>query len=227
MSEPRLAATGLRRDYDDLHAFATPGLRLGAGELVALVGPNGAGKSTFLKLVAGLLEPTEGEVFVNGAPSGSLKARAATSYAPDVPVLYDDLSLAEQMEYIAALHGVSDWKPRTEMLLDRLGLSERRDDLPGTFSHGMRQKSSLALAFVRPFDLLLADEPFDGLDPRSRSALMELIADAAAGGASAIVSTHRADFLEEATRCILLYDGEVGYDGPTGAKADAAIAAMR
>jgi ABC-type multidrug transport system ATPase subunit len=226
VSKPLLVATELRRDYADLHAFAATSVEVGPGEVVALVGPNGAGKSTFLKLAAGLLEPTDGDVAVGGAPAGSLEARAATSFVPDVPVLYDDLSLNEQLEYIAALHGVTEARPRADMLLDRLGLAERGDDLPATFSHGMRQKASLALAFVRPFELLLADEPFDGLDPRSRTALVELVADAVAGGASAIVSTHRADFLDQATRCIVLHDGTVSYDGSADADAHATIAAM-
>jgi ABC-2 type transport system ATP-binding protein len=222
MNGELLVATDLRRDYNDLHAFAATSIGIGAGELVALVGPNGAGKSTFLKLAAGLLEPTAGELTVGGAAAGSLRARAATSYVPDIPVLYDDLSLREQLQYIAALHGVTDWSDRADALLEPLGLIERADDLPGTFSRGMRQKASLALAFVRPFELLLADEPFDGLDPGSRTALTDLIDEAAADGASAIVSTHRADFIDRATRCIVLDDGEVMYDGP----ADAVIAAM-
>jgi ABC-2 type transport system ATP-binding protein len=226
VSDPLLVASRLSRDYGGLHAFAATTIEVAAGELVALVGPNGAGKSTFLKLAAGLLEPTDGEVAVNGAPAGSLPARAATAYVPDIPVLYDDLSLREQLEYIAGLHGVSDWEPRADELLELLGLSDRGDDLPATFSRGMRQKASLAIAFVRPFELLLADEPFDGLDPRSRTALVDLIAEAAADGAGAIVSTHRADFLDQATRCIVLTDGEIGYDGPADADADAAIAAM-
>jgi ABC-type multidrug transport system ATPase subunit len=87
-------------------------------------------------------------------------------------------------------------------------------DLPAKFSRGMRQKSSIALAFVRDFSLLLADEPFDGLDPTSREAFGGLIDEAVAGGAAVVVSTHRADVLERAHRCIALYDGSVSYDGP-------------
>jgi ABC-type multidrug transport system ATPase subunit len=81
----------------------------------------------------------------------------------------------------------------------------------------MRQKSSIALAFVRPFDLLLADEPFDGLDPGSREAFGGLIDDAVKAGAAVVVSTHRADVLERAHRCVALYDGSVSYDGPPDA----------
>src|SRR5206468_7041515 len=106
--------------------------------------------------------------------------RGLTSYLGDAPALYDDLSLAEQLEYVARLHGVVDWEDRAADLLERLGLTYRADDPPNRFSKGMRQKASIALAFVRPFGLLLADEPFDGLDPPSRAALDELVGEAAA-----------------------------------------------
>lgn len=204
----------LSREYAGLVAFTAADLGLEAGEMVALVGPNGAGKSTFLKLVSGLLDPTGGSVEVDGEPAGSLAARAATAYLPDAPVLYGDLSLLEQLEYVAKLHGTERWEARATDLLERLELSDRGDDLPAQFSRGMRQKASIALAFVRPFALLLADEPFDGLDPPGREVLTELIAAAVADGASAIVSTHRLDFLEQASRCIALYDGAIDYDGP-------------
>jgi ABC-2 type transport system ATP-binding protein len=205
---------GLSRSYADLVAFSVGDLALAPGELVALMGPNGAGKSTFLRLASGLLEPSDGSVAVDGAPAGSLEARASTSYLPDAPVLYGDLSVLEQLEYVARLHGTSGWEDRAEELLDRLGLADRGDDLPATFSRGMRQKAAIALAFIRPFSLLLADEPFDGLDPASRAILTGLVTTAVEGGASAIVSTHRLDFLEQATRCLVLFDGAIAYDGP-------------
>jgi ABC-type multidrug transport system ATPase subunit len=180
------------------------------------VGPNGAGKSTFLGLSAGLLTPSDGSIEVVGSQAGSIDARAATSFLPDSPSLYDDLSLDEHLEYVARLHGAEDWQERAADLLERLGLADRAGDLPVKFSRGMRQKSSIALAFVRDFSLLLADEPFDGLDPGSREAFGALIDDAVAAGAAVVVSTHRADVLERAHRCIALYDGSVSYDGPPG-----------
>jgi ABC-type multidrug transport system ATPase subunit len=209
-----LAARGLERHYGDLTALGGLDLTVHGGEMVALVGPNGAGKSTFLGLAAGLLTPTAGTVQVMRAPAGSLEARAATSFLPDLPSLYDDLSLDEHLEYVGRMHGVEDWQERSAGLLDRLGLADRAGDLPAKFSRGMRQKSSIALAFVRDFSLLLADEPFDGLDPASRTAFGDLIDDAVRGGAAVIVSTHRADVLERAHRCIALYDGSLAYDGP-------------
>ena len=208
------AARDLERRYGDLAALTGVNLALRRGELVALVGPNGAGKSTLLSLAAGLLTPTSGAVLVDGNEAGSLPARAATSFLPDTPSLYDDLSLLEHVEYVARLHGVDDWEARAEALFERLGLASRAEDLPSKFSRGMRQKSSIALAFVRDFSVLLADEPFDGLDPESRSAFSSLIDEAVAAGAAILVSTHRADVVERAHRCVALYDGAVAYDGP-------------
>jgi ABC-2 type transport system ATP-binding protein len=211
-----LVTRDLERHYGDLTALAGVAFTVKSGESVALVGPNGAGKSTLLALAAGLLTPSAGMVEVAGKAAGSLEARAATSFLPDTPSLYDDLSLDEHLEYVGRLHGVEDWEERGSSLLDRLGLASRAGDLPSKFSRGMRQKCSIALAFVRDFSLLLADEPFDGLDPESRQAFAALIDDAVAGGAAVLVSTHRTDVVERANRCIALYDGSVSYDGPPG-----------
>ena len=218
-----LYARRLRHEYQDLVALKGLDLDVSAGDLVALVGPNGAGKTTFLAMVAGLLEPSRGKLRIDGSQAGSLEARAATSYIPDTPVLYDDLSLDEHLEYIARLHGASDWPTRAPELLERLGLAERGGDLPSTFSHGMRQKASIALGFIRPFSLLIADEPFDGLDPASRTVLVELFAEACASGAALIVSTHRAEASDFANRCVALHDGALVYDGPPDAAVIAGV----
>lgn len=219
--DPVLVATGLSKDYDDLVALESLDLSIGHGELVALVGHNGSGKSTFLGLSAGLLEPTDGTLDVSGHPAGSFEARAATSYLPDNPVLYDDLSVLEHLEYVARLHGVEDWEDRGHDLLGRLGLAARADDLPSRFSRGLRQKSAIALALVRPFDLLLVDEPFVGLDPQGRDAMVALLDEAHAGGAAVVVATHQLEFVQRADRCLALRDGGVVFDGPAnGADVD-------
>src|ERR1700731_2341364 len=98
-----LEAKGLTKAYGDLVALEPLDLEVGEGELVMVVGPNGSGKTTFLRMAAGLLEASDGEVLVDGFPAGSLEARAALSYIPDNPVLYDDLTLAEHLHYIARL----------------------------------------------------------------------------------------------------------------------------
>jgi ABC-type multidrug transport system ATPase subunit len=211
-----LEARGLTKDYGDLVALAPLDLRVEEGERVVLVGPNGSGKTTFLRMAAGLLEPSDGELLVNGEPAGSLEARAATSYLPDNPVLYDDLSLNEHLEYVSRLHDADEWHERAEGLLERLGLSHRADDLPARFSRGLRQKSTIALGLIRPFSLLLVDEPFVGLDQPGKEALLELLDEASDAGATVVVATHQLDYVVRATRCIALRDGEVSYDGPAG-----------
>jgi ABC-2 type transport system ATP-binding protein len=212
-----LEADDLTAAYGDYTALQGVTCRVEKGRTVALVGPNGAGKSTFMRLAAGLLDPSDGTVTVDGHPAGSLEARALMSYLPDTPALYDDLSVNEHLEYVARLHGVEDWAGRAAELLDRLGLTSRGYDPPGGFSRGMRQKASIALAFVRPFGVLLADEPFDGLDPPSREALDALVADAAAGGAAVVLATHRLEVVEQADGCLAIEDGRLVYDGPADA----------
>lgn len=209
-----LGAHGLGRTYDGFIALDAFSLELGEDELVALVGPNGAGKTTFLTLAAGLLEPSSGSIEIAGVPAGTIPARRALSYLPDTPVFYEDLSLGEHLGYVAALHGVADAGARAGELIERLGLGAWEDSLPSEFSHGMRQKASVAIALVRPFAVLLADEPFDGLDPPSRDVLFELLAEARAAGAAVVVSTHRPDVIAAASRCVGIRDGRLAYDGP-------------
>ena len=214
MSPPLLRARGLGRRYEDFVALVNLAVEVDRGELIALVGPNGAGKTTFLTLAAGLLEPSSGGVTVKGEPAGSIAARRALSYIPDAPVFYEDISLGEQLGYVAALHEVEDPEPRIAFLLERLGLAEWADALPGEFSRGMRQKASIALGLVRPFSVLLADEPLDGLDPPSREVFFELLAEARASGAAVVVSTHRPDVIAAASRCLGIREGRLVYDGP-------------
>jgi ABC-2 type transport system ATP-binding protein len=211
--EPNLVIDGVAKDYGDGLGLHPLDLTVEAGELVMLVGPNGAGKSTLLRLVAGLLEPTEGEVRVAGEPAGTLPARAATAWLPDEPVLYDDLSVDEHLEYVARLHGVELWQGRAGELLDRLGLADRAEDLPSRFSRGLRQKTSLAVGFVRPAEVVLVDEPFVGLDQPGQAAVVELLAEAASAGAAVVVSTHSLQLVERASRCVALREGRLTFDG--------------
>ncbi|HWD09184.1 MAG TPA: ABC transporter ATP-binding protein [Actinomycetota bacterium] len=216
-------AENLTKSYGDLVALDHVSVRVGAGEQVALLGLNGSGKTTMLRISAGLLEPTSGKVLVAGKQAGTVDARRAVSYIPDGPVLYDDLSVNEHLEYVARMHETADWESQAQDLLERLGLAHRADQLPSTFSRGLRQKVGIALAFVRPFDVMLVDEPFVGLDTPGRAALLELLRTSAEDGAAVIVSTHQTEFLRQATRCLGLRDGTKVYDGKPTAKAEAEI----
>ncbi len=208
-----LAAQRLTKSYADVVALEPLDLVVHRGEQVALVGHNGSGKTTLLRMAAGLLEPTSGEVLVTGAPAGSVTARAALSYLPDNPVLYDDLSVFEHIEYTCRLHGCEEWEDDAFDLVNRLGLAGRVDDLPSRFSRGLRQKTAIVLAFVRPFEILLIDEPFVGLDPQGRDAFVGLLERAQAGGAAVVVATHQLDYVSQASRCVALRDGALIYDG--------------
>jgi ABC-type multidrug transport system ATPase subunit len=209
-----LVADGASKAYADLVALAPLTLEVAAGQSVALVGHNGSGKSTFLRLAAGLLELSEGAITIAGAPAGSSAARAAASFLPDEPVLYDDLSVREHLAYVAALHGVAPGAGDLDELLARVGLAHRADDLPARFSRGLRQKASIAVGLVRPFEVLLVDEPFVGLDAPGKEALLGIFAELHADGAALVVATHDPTFVERVDRCVALRDGAVVHDGP-------------
>jgi ABC-type multidrug transport system ATPase subunit len=202
----------LTKDYDGIAALDALDLSVRPGELVALAGANGAGKSTLLRLAAGLLEPSDGDVWIDGYAAGSIEARAACSYIGDQPSLYGDLSVREHIEYVANVHGLDAWPAAADTLLSTLGLDERVDDLPVHFSRGLRQKTSLVLGLTRPFSVLLVDEPFVGLDPAGQDALTEILVATAAGGAAVIIATHQLAFLERTTRCAVLEEGAIVYD---------------
>jgi ABC-type multidrug transport system ATPase subunit len=214
-ADAALWSVGLTKEYGDLPALAPLDLTVREHEAVVLIGHNGSGKTTFLRMAAGLLEPTGGTVELFGHPVGSVEARAAVSYVSDNPTFYEDLSVWEHLEYVSRLHGRVDWEQDAADLLGHLGLYERADDLPVTFSRGLRQKTALALGLIRPFDLLLIDEPFVGLDAAGKVALLELLEGVREIGAALVVATHELEFVQRVTRCVALRDGELAYDGGT------------
>ena len=219
-----LEVTGLAKTYGDAPAVGPLDLSVEIGERVVLLGHNGSGKTTLLRMAAGMLEPSEGEIAIHGHEIGSMDSRVLTSFLADQPVFYDDLSVWEHLEYIARLHGTDEWEDHARDLLDMLGLGDRADDLPTTFSRGLRQKAAIALAFIRPFELLLVDEPFVGLDHAGREALLELFRRAHAEGASLLVATHELTTVNTSERVIALRDGAIVFDGvPTDADVEALV----
>jgi ABC-type multidrug transport system ATPase subunit len=213
---PAVETVGLTKSYFDVPALAPLDLRIGAGERVTVIGHNGSGKTTLIRMLTGLLEPSGGSARVAGHEAGSIEARAAVSYISDQPVFYDDLSVWEHLDYIARLHDTAGWEQHAVDLLDAVGLTSRADDLPSTFSRGLKQKAAIAIGFVRPFDVMLVDEPFVGLDRDGRASLLELLASAHADGAALVIATHELSSVREGDRVIALSDGEVTYDGPPG-----------
>lgn len=180
-------------------------LSMSGGELVGLCGPNGAGKSTLLRMAAGLLEIDEGSIAVCGAVAGSAAARAELSFISDEPALFWDLSVGDHVEFICGLHGVEP----DGAVIDALDLRVYWDALPGTLSRGWRQRVSLALGLVRPFSVLLLDEPFGGLDPAVRSTLGGLLEGLAWQKRLVVLSTHNLEALPSSARVINIHDGKV------------------
>ena len=209
-----LALRGLRKRYGELIALDRLDLEVHAGACVALIGHNGSGKTTTLRLAAGLLEPTEGSVTVAGAdvhhPDDARTARAALSFVPDSPLLYGDLTVREHLELTGLAHGVADLDERVQILLDVLELAERAEFLPGQLSRGMRQKTQLACALLRPFQALVLDEPVVGLDPPSQQVLAELLTEVKRAGGAILLSTHQLAFTAAlADRAVILHEGSV------------------
>lgn len=201
------------KDHGEVRAVGPVSFEVGPGQLVALIGHNGSGKSTLLATAAGILDPTEGAVRVKGDEAGSLTSRAAVSYIRDHPVLYEDLSLREHLEYLTRLHGSDPDQHDADRLIEELGLSGREDDLPSTFSRGLRQKAAIVVALCRPFDLLLVDEPFSGLDHTGRTALLRLVKEVADRNGSVVVATHDMGALDDFGRAVMLSDGDLVFDG--------------
>ena len=213
---------GLTKRYGDHDALAPLDLSVPAGQRVSLIGHNGSGKTTLIRMLTGMLDASGGAATVAGHAIGSPDARAALSYLSDQPVFYDDLTVREHLEYIARLHRTDDWESHADWLVDTVGLSERVDDLPATFSRGLKQKAAIAIAFVRPFDVMLIDEPFVGLDRAGRAGLLDLISWAHDDGATMVVATHELASVASSDRLIALRDGCVVYDGdPTVADTEA------
>ncbi|MCB0995308.1 MAG: ABC transporter ATP-binding protein [Acidimicrobiales bacterium] len=206
---PAVRTTGLTKRYGEVPALAPLDIEVPAREHVAIVGHNGSGKSTLLAMLAGSLDPSGGSASIFGSEPGSIDARRAVSYLPDSPVLYDDLSVREHLQYVSRLHGTDDGDDRADELIERLGLTKRADDLPSQFSRGLRQKTAIAVGLCRPFRLLLVDEPFVGLDDDGRHCFVTLLAEARDRGATTIVATHDPGELGTIDRRLVLRDGEL------------------
>ncbi len=228
---PLLVTSDLGRSYGRLVALDTLSLSVGVGECVALIGVNGSGKSTAVRLIAGLLTPSRGEVRICGwdpyrEPEAE-RARAAVAVVPDAPLLYEDLSVRQHLELVAMAHGVSDdaLEGRIDAVLDGLELTARASYLPRELSRGMRQKTQLACALIRPASLLVLDEPVVGLDPPSQTRLRELLLAAKADGAAVLMTTHQLRFVEGvADRGVVLEEGRVVDAGPWGELCDRSVA---
>ncbi len=185
-------------------------LRIDQGELFAFLGPNGAGKTTTIKMMCGLLFPTEGTVRVAGydiLKEGD-QARRLISYVPDQPYLYEKLTGREFLQFIADMYGLPPEKAayRIEEMTALFRLEEFLDDLTERYSHGMRQRTVFASALLHEPRVLIVDEPTVGLDPRSVRLLKDILRKLSVGGTTIFLSTHSLDIAQELAERIGIVD---------------------
>lgn len=180
--------------------------------ITGLLGPNGAGKTTFIKLLTGQLRPSLGEVRVCGEHAHSARARRHIGYCPDADAFYEEMSGRQFVRTMARLHGMSveETYERTEQALLEVGMSDRADRTLRGCSKGMRQRIKLAQALVHQPDVLIVDEPLNGIDPVGRRELMDLFRRCAARGQAVLVSSHILDEMDElADRIVFMGRGRV------------------
>ncbi len=205
---------GATKRYGGLEAVRDVSFTLTPGQTVALVGHNGAGKTTLIKLILGLIRPTEGAVRVLGsdAAAGGIGARRQLGYLPENVSFNPALTAREMLAFYARLK--SEPVDVAQGLLDLVGLSKAQDRRIGTYSKGMRQRLGLAQALIGTPQLLLLDEPTTGLDPGLRMEFYEIVAALRARGATVVLSSHVLTELEERTeRVLIMSRGRLVADG--------------
>lgn len=205
-------ARGLRKSFDDEEVIRGIDLRIDEGQIIGLIGPSGCGKTTTVKMLTGLLEPTEGEAKVFGRDAVSLSAsqRQRIGYLPQTPALFPDLSLWENLSFHASMYGLRlRRKHRLRHVLDWVELVDDRKKKVGQVSGGMQRRLALAAAFVHDPTLVFLDEPTAGIDPILRSKFWEHFGEMSAEGRTLLVTTQ---YVGEAAYCDyvgLLSDGEL------------------
>lgn len=206
MTAPLLEVRGLRASYGRTVVLDGIDLEVCSGEVVAVVGANGTGKSTLLRSLASLHPSEHDHATLGGHPLGTQAARAAASLAGDEPVFFTDISVVEQLHYLSALGTVPETEDHVDEIVTRLGLDDRRDDIPTTMSRGWRQRASLACALARGAPLLCVDEPFVGLDAEGRIQLVETLDWYRAADRAVIVATHDLPGLGDITPRVIRLD---------------------
>jgi ABC-2 type transport system ATP-binding protein len=191
---PAIETHGLTRRFGRITAVDDLNLQVLAGSLFGLIGPNGAGKTTTLRMLAGLLEPTSGEILINGqiANHDWRDLQKQIGYMPDFFGVYEDMLVWEYLDFFARCYDLPPTRRRqvTDELLELVDLAGKRDAYVQTLSRGMRQRLCLAHALVHDPQVLLLDEPASGLDPRARVEMRELLRELGAMGKTIVVSSH-------------------------------------
>jgi heme exporter protein A len=213
---PAIRVDDLSKSYGQFLAVDSVSLTVEPGETVGLFGPNGAGKSTLLRTIAGLIRPTSGDVFFDGDPfrADDSSAYRRIGVVTHDSMLYDEMTARENLDFHARLHGLADPNRRCERVLEMVGLTHRGSHFPDEFSHGLRNRLSLARALLHDPDVLLLDEPYSGLDQRAVADL-EAVFDEL-DDRTVVLTTHDLDRgLDRCSRALVLDRGTLEADMPT------------
>ena len=196
----KIQASNLSKSYGRTLAVADVTIDVNSGEIVGFLGPNGAGKTTTLKILTGLLRPDKGIVRIDGIDlhERPAEAKSILGYVPDVPHLYEKLTVLEFLLFISEVFKLdkSEAARRITDLISLFDLIDHKNKLTGTLSHGTKQKVSLAAAILHRPRVLLLDEPTGGLDPRATRKIKDVIAEMAKGGCAILFSTHILEIAE-------------------------------
>ncbi|MBI3163722.1 MAG: ABC transporter ATP-binding protein [Chloroflexi bacterium] len=220
MSLPVIYVENLTRRFGDFTAVDHINFEVNAGEVVGYLGPNGSGKTTTIRMLLGLLAPSEGEATVLGydVVRQSEEVRARVGYMSQKFAIYDDLTTLENLTFYGGVYGITD-KDRIMRTLELVGLSGHESTLTRDLSTGWRQRLSLAIALVHEPKLLFLDEPTSGVDPTARRAFWDLIYQLAESGVTVFVTTHYMDEAEYCERVGVMRDGKLlAMDTPTNLK---------
>ena len=195
-----LELSGVSKRYGSFQAVRDLDLSVPRGNIFGFLGPNGAGKTTTIRMIAGVLQPTSGRIVIGGddlveAPQS---AKSRIGYIPDRPYVYEKLTGGEFLKFVAGLwgrHGEGS-EERVHGLLELFNLSQWKDELIESYSHGMRQKLLISSALIHQPELILVDEPMVGLDPRSARILKDLLRSYVQNGGTVFLSSHTLEVVE-------------------------------
>ena len=222
MSLPVIYVENLTRRFGDFVAVDHINFEVNEGEVVGYLGPNGSGKTTTIRMLLGLLEPSEGEATVLGfdAFRQTEEVRKRAGYMSQKFAIYDDLTTLENLTFYGGVYGITD-KARINHTLKLVGLNGHESTLTRSLSAGWRQRLALGIALVHEPKLLFLDEPTSGVDPTARRAFWDLIYELADNGVTILVTTHYMDEAEYCERVGIMRDGKLlAMDTPSNLKRD-------
>ena len=213
MSEASVVVEHLSKRFGDFVAVSDVNLRVGKGEIFGFLGPNGAGKSTTIRILCGLLAPSEGQAIVAGfdVASEPEKVRENIGYMSQRFSLYDDLTVEENINFFMGIYGVDRTRraARKQYALEMAGLVGQEETMTRTLSGGWKQRLALGCAILHEPPIVFLDEPTSGVDPIARRAFWDLIYQLSEAGQTVFVTTHYMDEAEYCHRVALLYHGKM------------------